>query len=302
MSSKLLVVGDSYCMNYIRMRNKSHGKSSWTNEPYEVFDAKEKKIKRYDWIEQEEFKLWPEIIAEEWNCNLTNLSESGAGNESIYSMALDYIVSNKVDKAIIVWSGFGRWEFEAEYLKLQKRLFRNGEVISHQLTGKILPKNNTRTAWLRYHNHGAPVKKEDERNNIEHQTSQLDSVANAGAFSLKVSVYSWFRKVYAIQQICKSLNIDLTMAQSVRPLKSYNENILASKFMITDPYLNKIDDTIFKGFPAINYIGGKCFTDVLTYEGHGNDLEKRHKYHLSSYDNHPNELGHKKIAEYILSD
>ena len=50
MSGKLLVVGDSYCMNYIRMRNHIHS-GQWPNgttrkESYELFDWKTKKVKQ----------------------------------------------------------------------------------------------------------------------------------------------------------------------------------------------------------------------------------------------------------------
>jgi hypothetical protein len=34
MSSKLVVVGDSYCMNYIKMRNQTHLEN---NEPYILY-------------------------------------------------------------------------------------------------------------------------------------------------------------------------------------------------------------------------------------------------------------------------
>ena len=292
MSFKLLVVGDSYCMNYIRMRNKIHLKNK---EPYMLFDWQTKSIKEFKWGQQDEFKLWPEIVAEKTNCDLINLSESGAGNLSIYSMALDYIVSNKVDKAIIVWSGLGRWEFEALDLKLKKRLYRNGELIGEYKTGKLIPKNNTRSTWLRYHNH--IVNKElDEHNNFEHQTNELDRLSEAGAFSLTTSVYNWFRLIFSMQEICKSLNIDLKMFQSVRPLKSVKENVEASKIIIKDSYLPKINEKIFKGFPAIDYIGGTCFSDILR------ETKKDGKYTISELDKHPNKEGHKLIAEYVLND
>ena len=299
MSSKLLVVGDSYCMNYIRMRNHIHS-GQWPNgttrkESYELFDWKTKKVKQFEWHPMNECKLWPEIVAEHYNMDLVNLSESGAGNTSISAMALDYIISNKVDKAIIVWSGFGRWEFEALQIKLKKRLFRNGELIGDYKTGNIKPKNNTRSAWLRYHNH-AKDKNLDEYNNFQHQTNEFDNLAKVGAFSLETSVYTWFRLVFSMQEICKSLNIDLKMFQSGKPLKTHAENMEAAKIMIKDPYLSKINDKIFKGFPAINYIGGTCFSDILR------EIQKDSKYTISELDKHPNEEGHKLLAEYVIND
>ena len=290
--SKLLVVGDSYCMNYVGMKNRIHENNK---EPYLLFDREQNKIREFEWKHLDEFKIWPEIVAEKTNCDLINLSESGAGNLSIYSMALDYIVSNKVDKAIIVWSGLGRWEFEALTINLKKRLYKNGELISHYKKGKIKPKNGTRSAWLRYHNHKMH-KELDKHNNLEFQTNELDNLANVGVFSLETGVYSWFRLIYSMQEICKSLKIDLKMFQSVRPLKSVKENVEASKIIIKDPYLSKVDDKIFKGFPAIDYIGGTCFSDILR------EYNKSTKNIISEFDSHPNEEGNKLIAEYVLND
>lgn len=290
--SKLLVVGDSYCMNYVGMKNRIHENNK---EPYLLFDREQNKIREFEWKHLDEFKIWPEIVAEKTNCDLINLSESGAGNLSIYSMALDYIVSNKVDKAIIVWSGLGRWEFEALTINLKKRLYKNGELISHYKKGKIKPKNGTRSAWLRYHNHKMH-KELDKHNNLEFQTNELDNLANVGVFSLETGVYSWFRLIYSMQEICKSLKIDLKMFQSVRPLKSVKENVEASKIIIKDPYLSKVDDKIFKGFPAIDYIGGTCFSDILR------EYNKSNKNIISEFDSHPNEEGNKLIAEYVLND
>ena len=290
--SKLLVVGDSYCMNYVGMKNRIHTNNK---EPYLLFDREQNKIREFEWKHLDEFKIWPEIVAEKTNCDLINLSESGAGNLSIYSMALDYIVSNKVDKAIIVWSGLGRWEFEALTINLKKRLYKNGELISHYKKGKIKPKNGTRSAWLRYHNHKMH-KELDKHNNLEFQTNELDNLANVGVFSLETGVYNWFRLIYSMQEICKSLKIDLKMFQSVRPLKSVEENVEASKIIIKDPYLSKVDDKIFKGFPAIDYIGGTCFSDILR------EYNKSNKNIISEFDSHPNEEGNKLIAEYVLND
>ncbi len=292
MSSKLLVVGDSYCMNYVEMKNRVHIKHK---EPYLLFDREQNKIREFEWKHLDEFKIWPEIVAEKINYDLINLSESGAGNLSIYSMALDYIISNKVDKAIIVWSGLGRWEFEALSLRLKKRLYKNGEAIGSFPTARLVPKNNTRSTWLRYHNHNLH-KEFDKHNNLEFQTSELDNLSKAGVFSLETSVYNWFRLIYSMQEICKSLKIDLKMFQSVRPLKSVAENVEASKIIIKDPYLTKIDDKIFKGFPAINYIGGTCFSDI--FREHETNCENS----ISEHDKHPNKNGHELIAEYVLND
>ncbi len=59
------------------------------------------------------------------------------------------------------------------------------------------------------------------------------------------------------------------------------DNKTAAKKIISDHYIDKIDDNIFKGFPTIDYIGGKCFSDIL----HTRDF----RFRISEHDGHPNE-------------
>jgi len=279
MSSKLVVVGDSYCMNYIKMRNKTHLEN---NEPYVLYiDDKEAKL---EWQCRKEFELWPEIVAKYYDLDLINLSESGAGNYSIFSMALDSIVTMKPKKLIVVWSGWDRFDFEADEVQMKRRLISNSKIIKSKFT--LRPKNNTRTSWVRYH--GKYI-----NNNDKYNTNCLDEIKEVGAFNMSASVNMFMRLVYSLQETCKSLNIDLKMFQSVRPFSTILDNKTAAKKIISDPYIDKIDDNIFKGFPTIDYIGGKCFSDIL----HTRDF----RFRISEHDGHPNEEGHKKIAEYVAS-
>lgn len=279
MSSKLVVVGDSYCMNYIKMRNKLHLENK---EPYILYI--DDKMVKVEWQYKKEFKLWPEIVAQNYDLDLINLSESGAGNYSIFSMALDSIVTLKPKKLIVVWSGWDRFDFEADEVQMKRRIINNSEVIKTNFT--LRPKNNTRTAWIRYHGIYTT-------NNTKYNTNCLDEIKEVGAFNMSACINMLMRLAYSLQETCKSLKIDLKMFQSVRPFSTILDNEIASKKIISDPYIDKIDENIFKGFPTLDYIGGKCFSDIL----HTRDF----RFRISEHDGHPNEEGHKKIARYVAS-
>ena len=279
MSSKLIVVGDSYCMNYIKMRNQTHLENK---EPYLLY-VDDNAIEM-EWQYKKEFKLWPEIVAQYYDLDLINLSESGAGNYSIFSMALDSIVTMKPKKLIVVWSGWDRFDFEADEVQMKIRLISNSKIIKNNYSLK--PKNNTRTAWIRYH--GIQT-----ANNKKYNTNCLDEIKEVGAFNISASINMFMRLTYSLQEICKSLNIDLTMFQSVRPFALASDNEIAAKKIISDPYIDKIDDNVFKGFPTLSYIGGKCFSDIL----HTRDF----RFRISEHDGHPNEKGNEEIAKYVVS-
>ena len=280
---KLLVVGDSYCMNYIKMRNRLHLENK---EPYILYHPTLNVPTEFEWKYTKEYPIWPEIVAKKYNMNLINLSESGAGNYSIFSMALDAIVKEKPDKLIVAWSGWDRFDFEAEEVKMKTRIVSN--KIEKSETFYLKPKNNTRTAWIRYHPQpwGNP---NDEKNN----TSCLRDIENVGGFKMVAGVNMFMRLAYSLQETCKSLNIDLKMYQSVRPFSTVEDKREAVKLVLRDLFLDKIDDKIFKGFPILNYIGGSCFSDII----YTNDRI----HNISYYDGHPNKTGHEKIAEYVAT-
>ena len=285
MSSKLVVVGDSYCMNYIKMRNKAHLES---NEPYILYHPALNAPTEFKWNYTNEYPIWPEIVAKKYNMNLINLSESGAGNYSIFSMALDAIVKEKPDKLIVAWSGWDRFEFEAEEVKMKKRIISKTSPIEKDEIFYLTPKNNTRTAWIRYH-----PQPWGNLNNTKYGTNSLQDIESVGGFKIIAGINMFMRLAYSLQELCKSLNIDLKMFQSVRPFTTVEKNEEAAKLIIKDLFLDKIDDKIFKGFPTLNYIGGSCFSDII----YTNDRI----HNISKYDGHPNEEGHKKIASYVAS-
>jgi hypothetical protein len=124
MKNKLVVVGDSYCVNYVNQMNQGQFKDS-------------------NWKYIEPFPIWPEIVSNHLNLPLVNLSIQGLGNWAIYSIALDAIVSEKdIGKLIVVWSGSNRINYEDPDKKHWASKNDERESGTH-------PKGNIR-AYLRY--------------------------------------------------------------------------------------------------------------------------------------------------------
>ena len=95
-----------------------------------------------------------------------------------------------------------------------------------------------------------------------------------------------------MQTMCEALDVDLTMFQSIKPGGPITQKqaYYRSKLILSNPYFNKINKDIFIGFPVINTLGGFCMGDIT----------KDTEYWINEWDDHPNELGNKKIAEVIL--
>lgn len=108
----IVVVGDSYCMNYVADCNNklSAIKNVWLTQNRPLKDLSPNLS---EWKYMEPFPIWPDIISKHLNLPLINLSQQGLGNSAIYSKALDIIVSdNDIKKLIVVWSGTERISYE----------------------------------------------------------------------------------------------------------------------------------------------------------------------------------------------
>ena len=95
MSSKkeLVVMGDSFCIDYINMRNLMH--DNYNGGRYLLFDPDLDKVREFKWPQQKTFPIWGEIVAEELNLKLVTLGQSGTGTDFHFAGALDYIINNK---------------------------------------------------------------------------------------------------------------------------------------------------------------------------------------------------------------
>ena len=252
---KLIIVGDSFGANYVEQMN-SHIDEVSSNEA--------KVMEKWQYIKP--FPIWPELVAQHFNCSLTNISISGIGNWALYSIALDTILKEKDFKLIIVWSASNRVNFEdpnttnklGPWSKRYDGHYRDGKYYTDLPT--LLPPRGNIRGYLRY--------------------------------------------VYSLQEICKSKNIDVHMFQSVHPINRldyhgdhyYSKDTYVNMGMdlLNSPYYDKIDKSIFPDFPGDRIFGGssQSMTDILFKAGNEKSI-------ISKKDHHPNEFGSKVIADHV---
>jgi hypothetical protein len=290
MSSKkeLVVVGDSYCVDYAAMRNLEHIKQ---DQKYIVHYGNG--TKEIEWKYMESFPLWGEIVAKELNLKFINLSQSGAGNDHMFAVALDYILKNKknIGKIIIAWSGTFRIDFENP-LQLPDQWVKLNTVIPKGL--------------------------------LTHQDNVVSALKDCNIPNITGQINKFFRYVYSLQIILESLNIDYYMIQSIneRPYDmsfkddptpkrndyvdqyDYNNRIHlshtdpydyhAAKLLLKNSYFELINEDKFIGWPLWPNIGGFTMMELI----HTKNLEN----HINKYDGHPNENGNKLIAKTILDE
>jgi len=216
-----------------------------------------------------DFPKWPELLAKKLNMKVINLGRSGQGNEYIHARIVDRIASlypEQIGMVIAAWSKSERRDWS--------------EIAAN---GVNWCANQTWTA------------------------SRYDTKGDIPYFIARS-----YRYYYSLQQICKSLDIPYRQVQMISLFEHFcreiqiedghpmmhlrrnkEQNILRS--IQDSPYFSRIDDRYFMGWPGTEKLGGYAVQDIT------NPRREVHKM-VSHRDHHPNELGHKLIADFIYEN
>ena len=235
---------------------------------------------------------WPQIIAKKLDMELINLSESGAGQEYIYSNIIDKLQTidhSKIGLVIAAWSTAPRRDYQTEslYLKNKKWTYDKNDMIQK----------------------------------IKWTNDMYDS---------KGCMHYWIdrslRYYYSLQMVCENLKIPLKQFQMVDLFKGYLWQELISRrtndiaddkqvpilnkaadltkeeqdwkekkekgylAQIHDsPYYEKINDN-FIGWPTDPRLNGYSISDKVL----DNNTDR-----ISKIDLHPNKQGQEKLARFI---
>ena len=235
---------------------------------------------------------WPQLLAEKLDMQLINLSESGAGQEYIYSNIIDKLQTidhSKIGLVIAAWSTAPRRDYQTEslYLKNKKWTYDKNDMIQK----------------------------------IKWTNDMYDS---------KGCMHYWIdrslRYYYSLQMVCENLKIPLKQFQMVDLFKGYLWQELISRrtndiaddkqvpilnkaadltkeeqdwkekkekgylAQIHDsPYYEKINDN-FIGWPTDPRLNGYSMSDKVL----DNNTDR-----ISKIDLHPNKQGQEKLARFI---
>ena len=243
------------------------------------------------------FPVWPQLLAKKFNMECINLGQAGRGNEYIYSRTLDTLVTEKnIGLVVVMWSEFQRLDF----------CFRGRWKTLHFKVGPI--ERNT-DPWANKLMNTLTEKKYDD---IVYQTERS------------------IRLFYSLQQIMKLTEYNnIPFYQLAGPVPAvarltfgdpygshyFRQKNIVAKTIIENPYLNKIDERLFLGWPMFDELGGwnidtwldKVAIDLLDdHKTHdspsGMLLRQDSDLRISKNNSHPNKKGHKKISEMLYNE
>ena len=217
------------------------------------------------------YPKWPELLAKKLDMDCINVGQSGAGNEYIYSTLLEKILEKKDQIGLVIasWSQCQRKDYQDGGLWKNKRIDPQGDIFSW------LKKS------LRYMISFQTV---CEKYNIPYKQFQMISLFDGWINGLFKTENEMYKNRY---------NKDFEKFYKY-PGDKINDSFKCSKILTQyEPYINVKN---FIGWPTIENLGGYNVESEVMRDS---DSELIQKYTIDKWDQHPNEWGHRKIAEFL---
>lgn len=221
------------------------------------------------------FPMWPDLLAKKLDMRLINLGRSGQGNEYIYSSLQDTIEGvtgvdrNQIGMVVAAWSQCFRKDYQHRHSWVAERVNPHGDVFG----------------WIRKSLRTyKDLEYMCERYNIPYVQTQM------------IPLYiDWLRGLMPTEQEeaeGKVRGIDDT----VYPGDA--EKDVETILKILMEYDDIINHDNFLGWPISRDLGGYPLS--VKEVGLSSPIDSLHSpYVISKYDGHPNEEGHKRLANAI---
>jgi len=220
------------------------------------------------WTKKHNIPVWPELFAKQIDMQCINLGKRGLGNDYILNSIVDKVATEKnIGLVVVMWSEFGRIDFELE---------EDADIYDG------LP-------WIAVSNSSGHVYPPNVRD-ILSSTDLKGTIIYRKPLGIIQLMKKSLRTFYIFQELMESLKLPYIQIVGPRCLPfSYHKD--ATKVLINSPYLNKINEKNFLGWPIFKEIGGWCIDDYL--DGLSDD------FRISEKDHHPNSYGHEEIVKLL---
>ena len=253
----------------------------------------------------EEFPIWGELLADQLNMELINLSRCGFGNRAIYTTLVERIVKEKnVGFVVAMWSEFNRmsWYIDTAYQEEVPKRYRDPDPWRCFLPERIVLDAEWHDQFYK------PPAENPKKKAMKYKLGKI--VRDKKLDSIRAGTVESLGYMFAFQNICENMDIPYLQIQGCWPelakyiTPSLEDKIVPrwdrnrssrvkefAKLMVDSPYIDKINNN-FIGWPIADIIGGHCFDSLLT----------KYDYRISDEDTHPNKEGHKLISEVLYNE
>ena len=224
---------------------------------------------------------WPQLLAEKLDMQLINLSESGAGQEYIYSNIIDKLQTidhSKIGLVIAAWSTAPRRDYQIESLYLQKTKWTNDMYDSKGCMNYWIDRS------LRYYYSFQLV---CENLKLPYKQFQMIDLFKGYLWQQLIAKRTKDFPDDFIKQI-PILNEPHQLTKEEKEWKEKEEKKYLAQIH-NSPYYEIINNN-FIGWPTDPRLNGYSLSDKVL-----NNTTDR----ISKIDLHPNKQGQEKLAEFI---
>ncbi len=235
---------------------------------------------------------WPQLLAEKLDMQLVNLSESGAGQEYIYSNIIDKLQTidhSKIGLVIAAWSTAPRRDYQKEslYLKNKKWTYDKNDMVQKMIwTNDMYDSKGCMIYWinrsLRYYYSFQSVCE-----NLKLPYKQFQMVDLFKGYLWQELISRRTNDVADNKQVPIINNIDDLTVEEKHWKETQEKKYLAQ--IHNSPYYEIINSN-FIGWPTDPRLNGYSIGEKVL----DNTTDR-----ISKIDLHPNELGQKKLAKFI---
>ncbi|SVD53262.1 uncharacterized protein METZ01_LOCUS406116, partial [marine metagenome] len=222
------------------------------------------------------FTTWPELLADKLGMECINLGASGQGNEYILSSLMEMMFEKDIGLMIAMWSEFERIDFQLNPERLIRRPeFRWGPG---------------RRGWTSVHMH----REQHFQNFHPWKDVVKDAFISNKVGILPVLIERSIRLFYNFQILMEMHKIPYLHLMGTNPCDWEDRKVVIKSFF-KSTFMDKINENKFIGWPILSEIGGLNISNIL------DEIDPEFKELRIDYpiDSHPNEEGHKVIANYL---
>lgn len=240
-------------------------------------------------------------VADHFNLAFFNKSKTGYSNQIIYNHFMTEVAATKnIKLAIVQWS---EWDRITIYPKRERKPFTcaPGRFVGeyNRFFKNNLPEYRVRERKKIFEK----FKTEEHNYLIKYLKIYLNEIENFDEL-----INEQMMRMFSVQEICKSLGIELIQFQAPNIFNSHkarpldNEQMRDIRIKIFDhPIFNKIEEKSFWGWPIFQEFGGNDYLRWIDEIGYDHD-KKENRYHIwPNVDLHPNREGHKLFSKVLIN-